>query len=306
MGLSASHLLREDQTLFFCVGAQKSGTTWLYDYLLGHPEVALTHLKELTYFTELYAPRGSGWSPLVAAIPMRLKRAQARYQLEKRMRGVGRRNRWASLTEAMTSPQGYPEVMCQEVTAETRATGDITPLYATLGSDAFSEMAGMHSRTSVLFLMRDPVARMWSQIRMDAGRRARRKQQDFAEAVAEIAEASFTDPRYQRRADYRGTIEALDRAFPDSDQHFFFYEALFEPGTIAAVCAALNISYVPAEAQKRVHGSRKASMPGDWATRMREALEPQYRFIEQRFGDRVPANWDLAPATATQERAADA
>ncbi|OGT83573.1 MAG: hypothetical protein A3H91_02535 [Gammaproteobacteria bacterium RIFCSPLOWO2_02_FULL_61_13] len=35
---------------FLCIGAQKAGTTWLYENLRRHPEIFLPHRKELHYF----------------------------------------------------------------------------------------------------------------------------------------------------------------------------------------------------------------------------------------------------------------
>ena len=35
---------------FLCIGAQKAGTTWLYDNLKDHPEVWLAPVKEIFYF----------------------------------------------------------------------------------------------------------------------------------------------------------------------------------------------------------------------------------------------------------------
>ncbi len=45
---------------FLVVGAQKSGTTTLYEMLGRHPEVALAYRKELHYFDNQYE-RGLGW-----------------------------------------------------------------------------------------------------------------------------------------------------------------------------------------------------------------------------------------------------
>ncbi|MDB4558748.1 sulfotransferase [Amylibacter sp.] len=36
--------------MFLGVGAQKSGTTWLSNYLAGHPEVYMSALKEMHFW----------------------------------------------------------------------------------------------------------------------------------------------------------------------------------------------------------------------------------------------------------------
>src|SRR5690606_19149476 len=38
---------------FLVIGAQKAGTTWLYDVLRRHPDIFLPETKELSYFCQL-------------------------------------------------------------------------------------------------------------------------------------------------------------------------------------------------------------------------------------------------------------
>jgi hypothetical protein len=42
------------------VGAQKAGTTWLFDYLGRHPDVAMSPIKELHYFDQIFRPELCG------------------------------------------------------------------------------------------------------------------------------------------------------------------------------------------------------------------------------------------------------
>ncbi len=48
-----------------------------------------------------------------------------------------------------------------------RAFGDMTPAYCLLTAEAFEAMRRMHPRTQFFFVMRDPVDRLWSAIRMN-------------------------------------------------------------------------------------------------------------------------------------------
>lgn len=58
---------------FLIIGAQRGGTTSLFNYLAGHPEVAAVRDKELHYF-DLNLSAGRGWYG--AHFPLRLARAQ--------------------------------------------------------------------------------------------------------------------------------------------------------------------------------------------------------------------------------------
>ena len=45
---------------FIGIGAQRCGTTWLYESLAAHPEVYVSRPKELYFFTKNYM-RGLDW-----------------------------------------------------------------------------------------------------------------------------------------------------------------------------------------------------------------------------------------------------
>ena len=45
---------------FLHIGPSKSGSTWLHEVLIGHPEVYLSQAKDL-YFFNRYYDRGPGW-----------------------------------------------------------------------------------------------------------------------------------------------------------------------------------------------------------------------------------------------------
>ena len=45
--------MSQPPTLLFCAGAVKAGTSWLYEYLRGHPETYLRSIKEMQFFNKL-------------------------------------------------------------------------------------------------------------------------------------------------------------------------------------------------------------------------------------------------------------
>jgi hypothetical protein len=44
------------KTFVLGIGAQKSGTSWLYEYLRSRPEMYVSPIKELHYFDRIYRP----------------------------------------------------------------------------------------------------------------------------------------------------------------------------------------------------------------------------------------------------------
>ena len=52
--------------------------------------------------------------------------------------------------------------------------GDITPSYATLSRNEFARMSQLSQNSRFLYLMRDPIDRLWSEIRMSGLKTAKR------------------------------------------------------------------------------------------------------------------------------------
>ena len=50
----------ENENFFVGIGAQKAATSWLVDYLKGHPQVGFSPIKELHYFDAEYCPDHCG------------------------------------------------------------------------------------------------------------------------------------------------------------------------------------------------------------------------------------------------------
>lgn len=260
------------RTMFFVIGAQKAGTTWLHAYLSAHPEVSMGPVKEYGWFAYLYPRLSDG--PALRFGTMR--RWLARASILKRA-GQGR---VAALAAAALGQGDYLTAVRGD--GHGRAFGDISPQYAILGREAFAAMAAMHPRTRFVFVMRDPVDRLWSQLRMD-GRKGRA---DWA--------ARWDRDTHLGRSDYRRTIEALEAAVPKGDILYLFFEDLFTEASIRALCGHLGIGYVTAEFGAKVYeGQAEAADPGLLAA-ARDRLAPVYDFIRDRFGPAVPAAWDRA------------
>ncbi|MEO0422384.1 MAG: sulfotransferase [Pseudomonadota bacterium] len=157
------------QPTFLCIGAPKCGTTWLYQQLATHPEVWLPPEKEVRYFNKRYPIEGSeappgrrmGWFGLFRDHPRRVIQRALRRALSPRagfpipwmikfLRGPGDFDWYASLFDP----------------ARGRVSGDITPFYASLPAYAVEEIREGFPHLRVIFLMRDPVERAWSNARM--------------------------------------------------------------------------------------------------------------------------------------------
>jgi hypothetical protein len=172
---------------------------------------------------------------------------------------------------------------------DTRTICDVTPAYSVLGPSGFDYLkafcASQDISVKLLFVMRDPIDRLWSQLRHMT------QTSPDKDLVTNWAEA-FQSPRVCARADYRGTVNDLDDTFPAEDILYLFYETLFTEASLTRLCHHAGTSLAPAHTGTvKNETSVKAEMPDDARAAAHQLLAPQYAFCRERFGDTVPASW---------------
>jgi Sulfotransferase family len=144
---------------FCCIGAQKSGTGWLYEQLRSHPDFWMPPVKELHYFDRFWrSPRqavgGSGSES-------RLERARKEARDERDL--VFLTAMEALFARSEIDLEGYAQLFASKASL---LSGDITPGYSTLPDEIVERIAAHFTELKVLFLARDPVERAWSHLSM--------------------------------------------------------------------------------------------------------------------------------------------
>ncbi len=276
------------------VGAQKSGTTWLYDYLQRHPATDMGFRKEYHIFDALYVKE-----PQIVRdfLQRRLNRLFApKRQGEPRVNQAD-----IAILKFLGDPNLYFDYFADRVSRspDVVLTGDITPSYSALQATHLSyirsniESRGMEPK--VVFLMRDPVDRCISCMRMDL-RNARRDRDWDAATENRVLAEHYKTQRYQIRGRYDRTISQLERAFDPAQVHLEFYENLFTEPSIRRLCEFLDIPYRTPDLNHAVNVSR-TSHPIDpqLIAEIREHYQPVYQFVRARFGaDQVDRLWPRA------------
>ena len=232
------------------VGCQKGGTTWLRDYLAASPQVDGGFLKEYHLFDVLDGVTSRSFLLGV----MRQARAATR-SVER-----GRPAQSAALRRAAfyADPDLYVEYM-EALLARpgVRVAMDVTPGYAGLSADRLRTIrASFMARgiaVRVVFLMRDPVERLWSAIRMDQRRHGERGEGSVEEAVRHNYDSDF----HESRGRYEDTLASLTAAFADEELFVELYETLFREDTLSRLADFLAIDAHPADTSRRLNTSPK-------------------------------------------------
>ncbi len=273
----------DGKTFILGIGAQKAGTTWLAEYLDSRPEVFMAPLMEMHYFDAKYVP---GHRENIDALFKRKEGILARQQIwpsarrKKRLEHLRARMR-------MNDDAAYVKYFERYVPAECTHFSEITPEYALLPREVFENIRRYFPQTKVVFLMRDPVDRFYSQLRMNL--RAGRAQGGSEE---ELFVSFLNEPRYIDKTSYQETLPVVRSAFTEDQIHIAFYENLFGDAEMARLCDFLGLTFVPGAYDKKANAAPKpAKLDPKLAALARERFAPVYDFCRAEFGERVPASW---------------
>lgn len=274
----------EGARLLLGLGAQKAGTTWVHALLSGHPDCVAGPIKEKHYFDSVFGLTGG----------LRKLRAKQLDQLVAAGKGDGPRARnLRELDAVIASPEpdhhGYLRFMARKLGAGQVAL-DITPSYGRLDDDAFAQMAAI-PQARFLFLMRDPVARLWSSFRMDVAKRT--EGAEFEAICQDGLDAAFDmdDEVFIQRANYVETLERLERHVPEERRLVLFFEHLFTQESVDRLHDFLGVARRPMGVAPAENVGQAARMRTDQVSRLTKIFRGQYDAICDRFGDAVPSAW---------------
>ncbi|MFC0279719.1 sulfotransferase family protein [Falsigemmobacter intermedius] len=275
-------------TYLFGVGATKAGTSWLYRYLSGHPDCHMRAVKELHYFN------AAGPQQRAQRITIETARLE---RLKAELAGESRAWRLASLAASIADVEDWLRVLRGEQSYQdylergaegAKLVGDITPAYASLSVARLSEMASAAPDCRFVYLLREPVSRLWSHVRMVA----KRAGGDLATQASVAFERALSGEKSDvaARSDYRGAITRLRAAVAPSKLLILFQEELFSAPGLARLCAFLGIRVQAADTTARVHEGQPLAMTAEQRLRARAFLQSQYDFVASAFGT-LPASW---------------
>jgi hypothetical protein len=269
--------MHETATLLLGLGAQRCGTTWLGKHLRSHPKIHMTPIKEMHFFVDPEKP--NAWNQKFMQ-----KRLEKSKGTSSTLAAV-HENRLAVGTSQTNPTSDYIDFLSRGWTDEPLYC-EITPSYMFLPVSELQKIKTAFPRLKIIFLMRDPIARLWSMLRFD-------HRNTDASGLNADALTCLSKSRISTRCDYKSALQNIDAVF-DTNQIFIgFYEDMFDGDLLARLYTFLNIAPITANTEKRANKSPTAHLPEDVANYFATGLAPQYEYIRERFGDNVPDGWLL-------------
>lgn len=273
---------------FVCIGAQKSGTTWLARVLSHHPELFVTPVKEIHYFDHV---RG-----ITQHLSVSKRRSRYRKYYQRMFTQWHRfseyREQWSWYRDYMRSPiddAWYASLFRHR--GDKKFAGEVTPEYAIIGRDGLQHIRRLAPDARVMFIMRNPVTRAWSQVlhhcranNLDAGR------QTPATIIDILSLETF-----RQLSDYVGTIDDVRATFAPEQTRMMFYEDMHRDrhAMLEDVCGFIGVGFDKGHfvnLGRRYNRSQEGELPGPIAEHMRNLYRPVAEGVRQRVG-RIPDAW---------------
>lgn len=268
---------------FICIGAQKSGTTWFQENLRRHPGIWMPPIKELHYFD---TPLGHVSPPPTLASDRAEQPAWRSAVLTQLQQLAAAGDVTATAWMAMHAFLDRNDLWYQSLFGFAPAdaiTGDVTPSYMLCGPQEIAHMHRVAPDAKLIFLLRHPVERFWSQCRMK-----------YANNTLAPGEAQamhfFETPLGRPRGEYSRAILRFCEKFDPAQMLLIFYEAIGRQPleVLHAAWRFLGLEPVnppPAELRKPVNASPGPhAMPQDLQARITSAYRREMEIMAGVFG----------------------
>jgi hypothetical protein len=285
---------------FLGIGGQRCGSKWLYTNLRKHPGLWLPPIKELHYFDR--SPDYD--SPNTLAAGSLRERLFGQQEIHRRFRDRAwralARSPWRRPLETfwklkfflgLSSDTWYASLFRP---GRNKVRGEITPSYAILSRPDVAHVHALMPRAKILFIIRNPIQRTWSGVRM----RLRR-----GTLTEREARELLLGPAISARSDYLRTLSTWESVFP-REQIFvgFFDDLVKDPeGLLTSVYEFLGVpsgqEYLWPTMRQKQNASPSEAMPAEVELALTRKYEPLIAQLSDRLGGHA-TTW-LAEARAT-------
>lgn len=262
--------------LALVMGAERSGTSWLYSYIDSHPQIFISGTKQFHYFdADVYQPEAQR------------KRNQLIDFIKKDKKDT--RTFTALLyRELMNIDEKYYIEYFNSQMGDELCFAEATPTYWKLDEARMRKATELHDDVRAIFIMRDPLTRGISYIKHALNRMG-----DIADEKAiNIFKMSTSMPENS----FVQAIQRMENVFGKDAVHVVFYENLFSSDGIKSICDFLGVPFVEASYDQPINAGAEYTLPKQIDFNALHDLKAEYERCFQMFGgiDNFPAQWSLS------------
>jgi len=255
---------------FICIGAQKSGTTWLFYNLKQHPNIWVPPCKGIQYFF------GYMW----------VRRMKYLRKLTfQRLRKMSKDDLFWSFRFLLPVPPSERWYVNLFPASTSQVVGEFAEGYSLLDTSQIVRLQTLFPNLKIILLLRDPVDRTWSQVRMHLSRKF-----DNLENEAEAIEGELSKTQVYERSHYKKIIEKWESIFPSDQIYVDFYDRIAETPHLflTDICHFIGVdfkrSYFEETAERRVFEGKASRIPYAFEKKLRALYLDDIRWLSHRYG----------------------
>ncbi|MAI29328.1 MAG: hypothetical protein CMP38_03870 [Rickettsiales bacterium] len=261
--------MTEEKTFILGIGAPKAGTTWLYEYIQNDPKANFGQMKEYHYWNLAFLDQ---------------KESEKKYKLFKKSK-----KKYCSdelLRWTMLSMKNYYGIYFNSIiNSGYSITGDITPHYARAKEHhlkyikKYLEAFGFNIK--VVYLLRDPMERLWSNVRME---------RELYESIkndlndSEAINFKINDPFWKFDSFYINPIKRIQKIFKKENIYIGIFEEMFLQEKLMELSNFIGVNYNPEMIQKKINvTNKKEKLDNSTMKEIQESYIETYEFCYKNF-----------------------
>lgn len=261
-----------------CIGAQKAGTSWLFEVLSERPDIWAPPLKELHFFDNKFIEECRGWAEW--HIRKEVKLAKKKHLIY----NADPDTSYIKYLDEILEPPMFNGTWYKKIYSRAPSNScclDVTPEYSCLPEDGVKFVANFLKKTKFIYVIRNPLDRAISQLRMNIARKGIPSTKEEWISCAKL-------PVIHTRADYKTYI-------PRWEQHFGNDRLLFLPFSQIANNPLALLNQIESFAQlkpfmqykkfnKIIHKTISPEIPNYIKQFLFEKMQDQDVFLQEHFG----------------------
>jgi len=280
------------------VGAQKAGTTWLHSELSRTRWFEPGFSKEYHIFDVLFLPELKCMKNKI--------HEKLRYELDAGRFASNGQSKFTnslklSFYDSLENYFNYFDYLFLKDSA-TQIVGDFTPSYSMLPMKTFrlikESLESRGFQVKIIFGMRDPFNRIYSQLRMSIRNQKRKGNHLLPDSsIDQLLLSYYQKKGVELRTRYDLTIQALEAIFPQEDIYYFFYENLFCSDCSSDIARFLAVPNFNPNFSLRKNSSPypKVDLQMNTIKQVVDYYYHVYTFIAEKFGADAIIKWSVLP-----------
>lgn len=270
---------------FLCIGATKAGTTWLNAQLECHPEVCMPVVKELHYFSAVNTPGHQDWATRTVTRAFKREFRHARQAKNEGAASPAATAMVRHLRGLLAMPffsDDWYRACFDRPDKPGGLCGEITPAYAELSDAGIEHVNRLLPGVRIIHLLRHPLDRALSHLRMAAHRREVDASED---ALMRLLEGN---PQIFSRGEYQTQVPRWRRHVPPERLLLLPFGRVREAPLPLLRDVENFIGATPFDGYpltEQVNTTRRIDIPPSVIEHLQTRVQPTIDFLSAEFGE---------------------